>query len=301
MPFFRGGYPPQNYDPYFFKKLLEELKEAINGIDLSDFFSIPVDSNGDELFTDTNPGIVDARIQDQTTEIIDLHLSARVQELDIAVATSLYDTTVTVTTAAEPTDDNIVCFKEGTNFYQGTILSHSANGGNWDVNLDTPLDFAYTTDGGCSERTINLAVDGSTTPVVFKVSPSNLTPGTEWDIVRIMGSITDATAMDDAKFGGMTALTKGIVVRTVDGIVKNIFNAKTNADLKHHMYDVVYSDKAPAGSNGLNFRRTFGGQSKNGVVVRLTADTSDSLEVVIQDNLTALDTFYVIAQGHIVD
>ena len=67
------------------------------------------------------------------------------------------------------------------------------------------------------------------------------------------------------------------------------------------MYDVVYSDKAPAGYFGLNFRRTFGGQNKNGVVIRLCADDSDTLQVIIQDDLTDLDDFSVIAQGHIVE
>ena len=244
---------------------------------------------------------VDVSVQDQTTEIIDLHLSREIQALTVAVNTNLDDTTITVTTAAEPTDGNIVCLKEGSAFYQGTILSHSANGGNWDLVLDTPLDYAYTTAGGCSERSINLAVDGSATTQVFTVSPKNLTPGTKWDIVRFIGQIVDDTEMDDGTFGGIAALTKGIVFRKVDGVTKNIFNARTNGDLSAHMYDVSYSDKAKQGTFGMKFRRTFGGQSKNGVVIRLAADTEDEFQVLIQDDLSGITDFQVIVQGHIVE
>lgn len=244
---------------------------------------------------------LDVNIQDQTTEIIDLHLSQLIQTVTIITNTAIDDTVITISSAAEPTNGYIACLKEGSAFYQGEILSHVANGVNWDISLDTPLDFAYTTVGGCSERNINLAVDGSVTPVIFSLSPSNLVSGTEWDIVRVMGSLTDETSMDDAKFGGMLALPKGIVFRTRDGTIKNIFNAKTNSDLKSHMYDVAYSDKAPSGSFGLNFRRTFGGQNRNGVVIRLCADDNDEFQVIIQDDLTDLVTFNVITQGHIVE
>lgn len=246
-------------------------------------------------------GAVDVNIQDQTTEIIDLHASRLIQVITIKNNTILYDTTITITSAAEPTNGNTICLKEGTAFYQGDILSHSANGSDWDIVLDTPLDFAYTTAGGCSERSNNLAVNGSVIPVIFSVSPSGLTTGTKWDIVRMIGQIVDDSVMDDSKFGGIAALTKGIVFRVVDGVTKNLFNAKSNGDLKAHMYDVMYSDKAPAGSYGLNFRRTFAGQSKNGVAIRLSADSNDEFQIIIQDDLTGLDNFQLIIQGHIVE
>jgi len=263
---------------------------------------LPYNPQTREFANVTNNGL-DVNVQDQTTEIIDLHLSRIIQELVITTNTSIDDTTVTITSDAEPTDGNAVCFKEGTAFYQGQILSHSANASNWDIVLDTPLDFAFTTAGGCSERTENMNVNGSATPVIFSVSPANLTAGTKWDITRFLISITDATAMDDGKFGGAAALTNGIVFRKVDGITKNIFNAKTNGDLAAHMYDVTYipDTLGPAGLYGLRGRRSFSGQDKNGVVVRLSADTNDEFQCIIQDDLTGLDSFQVIAQGHIVE
>jgi len=248
-------------------------------------------------------GVVDVKVQDQTTEIIDLHLTKLVQAITIVTDTEVDDTTITISSSAEPTNGNILCLKEGLAFYQGEILSHSASGDNWDVVVDTPLDYAFTTAGGCSERSDNLAVNGSVTPQIFVVSPKGLRKDVKWDITRIMGVITDATAMDDGKFGGISALTKGVVFRKVNGTTKNIFNVKTNGDLAAHMYDVQYIDSTlgPSGNYSLRFRRTFAGQDKTGVVIRLESSGDDEFQCIIQDDLTDLIDFQLIAQGHIVD
>ena len=69
------------------------------------------------------------------------------------------------------------------------------------------------------------------------------------------------------------------------------------------MYDVQYIDATlgPGGEYGLRGRRTFAGQDKAGVTLRLHAETNDSFQVVVYDDLSALTNFQVIAQGHIVD
>lgn len=247
--------------------------------------------------------IVDVYLQDQHTEIIDLHVSRQIQEISIASNTALNDRTITITSSLEPTNGNIICLKEATAFYQGEILSHSANGDDWDITLDTPLDYAYTTSGGCSERSIDLNVNGSVTPIEFTVSPADLAFNTKWDITRMLITINDATAMDDGKFGGVNALTNGIVIRVENSYTKNIFNAKTNGDLASHMYDVQYIDATlgPGGQYALRGRRSFSGQDKNGVVIRLNANTDDAFKVVVQDDLTGLTKFHIIIQGHIVE
>lgn len=284
-------------------EILERLQDIIEDWYNGTFAGKTIITDGTDDARVTNGGL-DVNIQDQTTEIIDLHLSQLVQEIDIVTNTSIGDSTITISSAAEPTDGNNICLKEGTAFYQGHIISHVANASNWDVTLDTPLDFAFTTEGGCSERIENLAVDGSITPQSFFVSPKGLASGTKWDITRILGVIVDAEAMDDSKFGGITGgLTKGVVFRKKDGVYKNIFAVRTNGDLAAHMYDVTYTDatRGPAGNESLRFRRTFGGQDKAGVVIRLDADSNDEFECIIQDDLTELVDFQIIAQGHVVE
>ena len=252
---------------------------------------------------------IPVNVQDQASEVIDLHLMRTITDITITSNTSIDDTIVSIDSDVTPQIGNSVCFKESTAFYQGDILSVTPTGGTgYDIELDMPLDYAYTTDGGCALRDKNLNVDGSTTPVVFSVSPQGLIDplkynrGQRWDIVRLMLAITDATAMDDGKFGGITGgITNGIVIRKKNGTYKNIFNAKTNGDIALHVYDLTYIDDTlgPAGLYGLRVRRTFGGQNKNGVVIRLDADDDDEFQVIVRDNLTGLDGFTAVVQGHI--
>jgi hypothetical protein len=54
----------------------------------------------------------------------------------------------------------------------------------------------------------------------------------------------------------------------------------------------------PQGVNGLVGRLTYAGQAKHGVTLRF--GPNEGLEFIIQDNLTALVKFRIMAQGHLV-
>ena len=109
-------------------------------------------------------------------------------------------------------------------------------------------------------------------------------------------TMTDQTAMDDAKFGGITALSNGLIFRIVNSFQKSIFNFKTNGDFRQWGYDLDYASKAPAGFYGVSSRITFGGKEKHGVVLSISGD--DELQIIVQDDLTALDTLRISAQGN---
>jgi hypothetical protein len=257
------------------------------------------ESEDGRIIADTDGPYVDVKIQDQTTEIVDLHLFRNDGTFEIASPVAIDDTSLTVIDATGITAGTTLCFQEGTAFMQADVLTVVGT----TLTIDTPFDFPFTTSGGCSFGTNNLAVDGSVAPQIFSVSPKNLVDGARWDIVRLMISITSDTAMDDGKFGGIPKLTKGIVIRAKDGIHKNIFNAKSNGDFGLHNYDAQYVDDTlgPAGLYGFRSRRTFGGQNKNGVVIRLNAITDDEIQVIVQDDLTGLESFEAVVQGHVVD
>lgn len=246
------------------------------------------------------PGFTqDVAIQDQTTEIVDLFVFRQDGTFTLTNPVAVDDITFQTAQAASLSPGMIVCFQEGTKFMQASVLSVSAP----TVTIDTPFDYAFTTSGGCSYGIKNMNVNGSVTPQIFKVSPGNLQDGVKWDICRMIFSMTDDLAMDDGKFGGIPALANGIVVRVKDGFTKNIFNAKTNGDLAKRMYDIAYIDATlgPGGLYGLRGRRSFNGLDKNGVVIRLSADTNDEFQVIIRDNLTALSSFEMVIQGHVVE
>jgi len=105
--------------------------------------------------------------------------------------------------------------------------------------------------------------------------------------------------MDDSKFGDIAGgLTNGVLLRQNNGEINNIWNVKTNGEFGLLAYDTAYTDKAPAGSEGFRFRNTYAGQSKHGVTLRL--QPGETLEILIQDDLSGLEVFNVMAQGHIV-
>ena len=242
---------------------------------------------------------VDVNIQDQTTPIVDLYMHVhRAGTITITEDTTRGSYTYSITSTLLPVVGNLVCLKEAGEYYQGAVLSFTGSNP-YVLTMDTPLDYAFTTDGGCSLVEHDIATsNGSSTPVIYHIRPP---VGQKWDIVRVLFHIEDATAMDDGLFGGGAALTRGVVLRVVNGTWENIFNVKTNGEFAERAYDREYVTKPPAGTgHALNVRRTFGGPSKNGVVIRLDGDTDEELQLIIQDDLTHLDHFHAIAQGHVV-
>ncbi len=166
------------------------------------------------------------------------------------------------------------------------------------LTLDRPLGNDYTTDAVVTEVNSNMAVVGTLgSPQSFEVTASS---GAVWQLTRLLISMTSTTAMDDAKFGGISAITNGVSIRatTSAGRTVTFANWKQNYDLKLDMHDVEYSDKAPAGSNGLNGRWTF---TKSEVVAELDGNAipAQKMEILVQDDLTGLTTFKIRAQGRV--
>ena len=143
-----------------------------------------------------------------------------------------------------------------------------------------------------------MAVDGSTTRQSFFIRPEGTI---EIDITRVIFQIicNDPPEFDD--FGDITGgLQRGVVFRQVNGGHVNLFNLKTNGEIANLMYDVeVYEQSKVQGVNGISGRLTYGGPSKHGVTLRIGNGTY--LEVIIQDDLSSLATFKLIASGHVVE
>lgn len=182
--------------------------------------------------------------------------------------------------------------------FRGDILEHHFD--IVDISIDTsievgrPIDNNYNTSATLEVVLINMAVSGSpASPIIYEIKP----PVDEvWHITRILILITDQSVMDDSKFGGITALTNGVVLRqNNNGTISTITKWKANSDMTEDMFDVVYSDKAPAGFYGLRGRFTF---TKAGSIVRLDGNLNQSLQITIQDDMTDLNIFRIKAQGH---
>lgn len=283
---------------------------AFLGIIFALLFLAIVSSNN-IVYDASNPkdtyGNLEVAIQDQFTEIIDLKLTQFIDYINLTDNYSIGDVYINVSTASIPVKNQIICLKEGTAFYQAHIINiTNLSLNNYELHMDRPLDFNFTTGGGCSLRDGNWAVDGSVTPKIFKVSPFGLYDNVSWDITRVIltcigDGISGADPTPDlTSFMVTDPLTYGIVLRSVNGKTKNIFSANDNFHLISEAYDLTFYDASKFGLYGSVLRRTFNGQDKNGVTIRLNAVTNDSFELIVQDDLTDMDECHAVAQGHVV-
>lgn len=210
----------------------------------------------------------------------------------IGSAVSAGDTTIAVASTTDLADGDFIILKDAggdirENYFEITSIVVDTS-----ITLDRPIDIAYAT-GVIQEVIPNMNLDGSGGTLTFEIGP----PSDEvWHITRVLISITDAVAMDDGKFGSLGALEFGTILRENKTIFCTTSVWKTNGDMIQDMYDIEYHAKAPAGENGLKGRFSM---IKNSVALRLDGSNSDTLQVLIQDDLTALTTFKMKAQGHI--
>jgi hypothetical protein len=187
-----------------------------------------------------------------------------------------------------------LCDATSNRVYYGTILNVVTN----TLTLDTPLDSDISAGAVAQGTNTNMNVDG-TTPKTFLLRGSGPFLGFSVDVTRIMFRMTTATATDFGKFGDISALTNGVVIRVVNGITTNIANIKNNGDIANLAYDYTPYDTSNPGQGvfGIGARLTFSGQSKIGSIIRIKP--GEDLEVIIQDDLTGITEFKIMAQGHL--
>ena len=249
------------------------------------------DINGDEVVL--SEGSVPTISQDQHTDPVDFYFTQSIADTTLSENTIVDATYVTVADATGASAGKaLTIIGSNSRVIQAIILS--VDGSN--ININVPIDKIYPSGSKVEFGEWNMNVDGSSTKKIFKICPPS---GIQWDITRIIFSIQDDVAMDDAKFGGITYLTNGVVLRKTDGLKKNIFVVNSNGGFAERCFNVRYNDKAPAGSYGFTAEKKLGGQDNYGVVVRLDGDQNDCLEIIIQDNLTGLQKLAAVCQGHI--
>lgn len=250
---------------------------------------------------ESNRGLA-VNLQDQTTRPFDLYFSQQIgSATTLNAPTVLNDTTIILTSVVDVSVGDYIGLFSGPSledhFYFAEVLSVDGD----TVEVDSPLDFAFDSLDPVISTTREMDVDGSPTFQTFTVTNGTAATQIEIDITRIVFQILTTAAPNIDEFGDLTTLNRGIVLRRNNGTVENIFNAKSNGDLLNLMFDLNFYNAAgpgPQGSNGLGGRFTFAGQDKHGVAIRLAG--GESLDLIIQDDLTDLLLFRMIAAGHIV-
>ena len=184
-----------------------------------------------------------------------------------------------------------------TNFFVVSVASLN-------VTIDRPSDFAYPSGSYVDVQDTNLAVDGSSTPVIAGIrnnAGGTPPPGINltMDVTRLMFYCIASSALDYTKFANLTALTNGLMCRKRDGEHNNIFNVKTNGEIAGIMFDFDISVASGSkGVDGFVGRITFAGQNKMGVTQRIAIN--EDIELILQDNLSTITRLEVIAEGSVV-
>lgn len=235
-------------------------------------------------------------INDQITPILSVPMLREINTTSLAVNAVVENKTVTLQPGHGAVPGNMleVATVDTGVFFQSEIISVNGDV----IGLDQPINYPYLTSDIAVISNRDMNVNGSVTPQVFSILPL---PSQRGDIVRIIFEIQDDMDMDFTTFGGLAKLINGCVLRinNGDGTFRNVFNFKDNGDIISQSFDHLFLLPKQGGSiRGFTARLTWGGQSKHGVVIRLDGSIGESLELIIQDNLTLLTRFRIIAQGH---
>ena len=261
-----------------------------------------VDSNGRVMTFESN-GALPVNIQDQTSRALILPLVNQLGATTNSVAI-VGDGLIRTLTVDDPTGmvagQHIrVIDTVDDQFWSGGILGVAGSV----ITVDTPFDngITYPTGTQVTFSNANLAVNGSVTPVVFKLRTGDPSIPSLVDITRLIIICTTSDAVDLNKFGDIIGgLDVGLIFRLATSTPYTLGNAKTNRDLANFAYDFIpWTATHPTqGINGFIMRMTFAGQNKIGVALRV--DSTENLEMLVQDDLSTLLTFTVLVQGHLV-
>jgi hypothetical protein len=235
---------------------------------------------------------VDVFIQDQNSPIVNVLMHQDLSTITLAANTVVNSRNIVLQAGHGVSPGELIYLRQASNFCQAIVTSVAVN----TITLDTPVGCIFTPLAIAVRANADLSVNGSVAPVTFHLQPPPAVPA--WDIMRLSLTITDNVAMDDGTFGGLAALTNGALLRkkNSDGTYTNIGNAKTNGQLRLFCESGEYATRAPAGEFGFSVKCVF--QPSAGVVVRLDPSLNEELEILVQDDLTALLSMTAVAQGH---
>jgi hypothetical protein len=240
--------------------------------------------------TASNP--LPVNIQDKTSEIIDLYVCKINGTTNPTSGINVDDKQVTVANNTGAVVGDCINIQENGHYSQSIISNVAGN----IISFSSPIDYAYTTSAIVYFGEWDLATaNGSVTPQIFHICPPD---GVKYDIYAISISIEDNTVMYESKFGGITALTNGLIGRVTDGYTKNLFLVTNNGGFREYGFITEYPDKVPTGSYAFWGNKQI--SRDNGVAIRLNGTTEDKIEIIVQDDLTGLSKFAITVHGHVV-
>jgi hypothetical protein len=234
---------------------------------------------------------IDTYLQDQHTRPLGFIFKRLLNAVTLSAPTIIDTYTISLTAGHNFVIGEYISIIENGIPYQSRVIGVDGN----TITVDSPMDRVYTVNSLAARTTTNLNVNGAVTPLIYNINPVQ---NARWHINGLVIQITDDSAMDDGKFGGIAELTKGLIIRYKNNEQYNIATLRKNACFELSGWNVSYSDKAPSGLNGVTMKKIFNGQDNSGVTLYLDGRLNDELQIIIQDDLSALTTMKAYALGH---
>lgn len=276
-----------------------KLERSFAYADILDRYGNVYGDNFEDIHDAIHTGI-DINLQDQTTPVIIQKFNQVQESTTLAAQVAIDDREITLADATGAVDGSHIILFDPASVRFTTFTQVGAPAGNV-ITLDSPLDFAYPDGTFVDIATTDMAVNGAGTTQIFGLRGIGTPAGVEltFDVTRIVITLLCNNAPAYNLFGDLPKLANGVFIRKRNGEYFNIANIKTNGEWAGIMYDLSAADAVNPnqGQNGWIGRQTFAGQNKMGVAVRLPI--GEDLEIHIQDDLTDLDLFEVVAEGHI--
>ena len=238
----------------------------------------------------------DVLIQDQTTTPVETWLTKEIQIVSLQQNIAQESNTIVLDSFDISPIENerfyhIEIRYAGVRYFQAEIVTITDNGTNVTIEIDTPLDFNVLVAGVDSivisdSNAVRLSATAS--PAEGSVELCTYPPANRsWDLTRLMVVADMTSEPDDAKFLGDAPLTWGVYggARIAVG-EKHLVNIKLNADFGATAYDIAYTQRANPQSNyGLRVRKSFNGQDKYGVTIRLQG-SNEMFFMALQEDIS---------------
>lgn len=252
-------------------------------LDIKNLLEWSVDGSGDSI------GV---KFNEPSKRGFNLYLCKNLATTTLSATPTVGSVSVNVASANGAVVGDCINIKEGCMVFQSIIKS--ING--LVITISSPIDFAYTNLAQVCFGEWNLATaNGLVTPVTFQICPPS---GCRFIICSITFTISDGTAGDIGKFGGISRLANGIVARRVDGNITTFFLISNNGGFKQYGYNVEYNDRS-SGSGLYSVEAFKDLRTVNGAPIFLEGATQDEFQVYVPDDLTGLTEMTCVAHGYI--
>lgn len=286
-------YTVQDFGP---NDLLDSNVIGDRRVKTNSFLSTPENQDGDSPLLVTRASPLPIEIIDVAHDIVDQY--------------AYQDTTTSTTLAADTSANDIsILVADSTGFVTGdyfllnTTIEEPTKPqitsvvGNT-LNLDRRLDRLHTTGDTVTKVIIDMAATGQigtmSNPQEYRIQPP---VGEIWYLFKLIFTMVHGTAGDLGLFGNLEPLINGVLLRIrINGQYTTYSNWKTNSDFNGDGFTVEFNTRSSGGgSYGTSGSNTIEGI---GSVIRLDGNTNDSVEMYVQDDITALDLFTMKFQGH---